>query len=282
MKTEAVLSPGKRTILCIGAHPDDCELCCCGTIKKFSDLGDDIYLMSITDGSSGHYKYSQSKIRDIRKVEAQNSASIVNGKSLTLDVIDGELEPNIQNRIHLIRTIRNIKPDIIITNRLNDYHPDHRYTSQLVQDASYMLMVPNVAPDTPALRYVPVILYWADSFKKPIEFNPDIVINIDDTFSTKISMLMEHESQLFDWLPYIDGELDKVPKEEDLKARREWVINFYKNRTQPSYASLYRKELIERYGDKKGASIKECEPFEVCEYGKQLTKEQLELLFNGC
>ena len=195
MKDKVKLTPGGRTILCIGAHPDDCELCCCGLMKKFSDLGDTIYLMSVTDGSSGHHTYSKKEIRNIRTKEANNSASIINAQTLTIDAVDGELEPSLENRNKIIKTIRNVQPDVIITNRLNDYHPDHRYTSQLVQDASYLLMVPNVAPDTPAISYVPIILYWADSFKKPIEFMPDIVINIDDVFSTKIEMLMAHESQ---------------------------------------------------------------------------------------
>lgn len=282
MKASLELTPGKRTVLCIGAHPDDSEFRCCGTMAKFSKMGDKIYLMSTTDGSAGHHKLTRSEIHARRKVEAEKSASVIHAKSIFLDVPDGELEANLQIRSLLIHAIREIQPDIIITNRLNDYHPDHRYTAQLVQDASYMLMVPNVVPEVPALRYVPVILYWGDLFNKPVPFKPDMVIDVDEQLSTKISMLMHHESQMFEWLPWIDGELEKVPPKDDPAARQAWVMKLYKNLAIPTDASLYRTELIARYGKEKGTKIVECEAFEVCEYGKALTKEQLEMVFQGC
>lgn len=282
MKTNIELAPGKRVILCIGAHPDDSEFRCCGTMVKFSQLGDKIYLMSITDGSSGHFKLTRSEIRKRREIEAKNSAAIINGESLSLGILDGELEPSLKARKQLIRTIREIQPDIIITNRLNDYHPDHRYTSQLVQDASYMLMVPHVLPDSPVLRYLPVILYWGDVFEKPVTFQPDMVIDIDKQLPTKIRMLMQHESQLFEWLPWIDGELEMVPNKENFSARKAWAEKLYKKRANPSYANRYRKELIARYGKEKGNDIVECEAFEVSEYGMKLNRNQLEILFQNC
>lgn len=282
MKLNPEITPGKRTVLCIGAHPDDSEFRCCGTMAKFSLVGDKIYLMSTTDGSSGHFELTRAEVRARRSIEAERSAAIIRGKSVCLGAPDGELEAGLEYRNLLIGAIRQIQPDIIITNRPNDYHPDHRYTAQLVQDASYLLMVPNVVPEVPVLRYMPVILYWGDAFEKPIPFKPDMVIDIDDQFSTKITMLMQHESQLFEWLPWINGKQEMVPPKDNVAAREAWVMKLYKTLAIPTDAHRYRAKLIARYGEEKGSKIIECETFEVCEYGKLLTKEQLEMVFQGC
>jgi LmbE family N-acetylglucosaminyl deacetylase len=194
---------------------------------------------------------------------------------------DGRLEPSVANRNMLIGLIRKLEPDLIVTNRLNDYHPDHRYTSQLVQDASYMLMVPRIVPEIPPMRYVPVIAYWGDSFQKPTAFRPDVVVGIDDVLDTKIAMLMRHESQIFEWLPWIDGTLSDVPPKGDGPARRQWALQLYKRRAVPPYADRYRDKLTERYGTAAGSRIVECEAFEISEYGHALSDEQSAMLFGG-
>src|SRR5690606_31898116 len=105
--------------------------------------------------------------------------------------------------------------------RPNDYHPDHRYTGQLVQDAAYLVMVPNVVPDTPPLAHNPVFLYLSDRFKKPSPFSPDIAVIIDSVIERKLDALDAHGSQFYEWLPWIDGRLAEVPA--DSAARREWL-----------------------------------------------------------
>ena len=280
MKNTPHLSAGSRTILCIGAHPDDCEFQCGGIAALWSHLGDHIIFLSITDGSSGTFDECVEHIRERRKREATQSVSIIHGESLSLGCVDGTLMPTLENRLKLIALIRKCEPDIILTNRPNDYHPDHRYTSQLVQDASYLLQVPNVVPEVPVLRYVPLIMYWGDSFRFPYPFNPDVIVNIDPAFDTKISMLCAHESQMYEWLPWVDSQLDQVPrKEEGAEARRAWTISLYKKEAIPSYAERYRNLLETRYGKEKAQDIVEAEAFEVCEYGFRIDKEKLKLVF---
>ena len=97
--------------------------------------------------------------------------------------------------------------------RPNDYHPDHRYTGVLVQDAAYMVVVPNVTPDTPALRKNPVFMYFQDGFQRPNPFRPDVAVSIDDVIEKKVDMLDAHVSQFYEWLPWVAGTLDKVPKD---------------------------------------------------------------------
>ena len=97
--------------------------------------------------------------------------------------------------------------------RPNDYHPDHRYTGVLLQDAAFMVTVPNVTPDTPALRKNPVFIYFEDGFQKPAPFRPDIAISIDDVIDEKVDVLDAHVSQMYEWLPWHDGSLEEVPKD---------------------------------------------------------------------
>lgn len=277
MKNRPEFEKGGRTILCIGAHPDDCEIRCIGTAIKFSRMKDRVVIMSITDGSSGHFSKKRDEIREIRRREAERAASRFGAESIILGYSDGRLEPTVECREALIAAIRKISPDVIFTNRLNDYHPDHRYTAQLVQDASYMLMVPNVVPEVPVMRYMPAIFHWGDDFLKPQPFEPDVVVAIDDVLDEKIDIMCEHYSQMFEWLPWVDGVLDKVDA-STVESRRSWVRELYSRRPNHSFSERYRAKLEERYGDKAG-QIKECEAFELCEYGYRMDSSELSRLF---
>ena len=112
-----------------------------------------------------------------------------------LDIHDGELEPTLENRRTITRLIRDWNADIVIAHRPNDYHPDHRYTGVLVQDAAYMVTVPFFCPDTPALKKNPVFLYTEDGFQKPNPFRPDVVVSIDAVIDQKVDALAEIVSQ---------------------------------------------------------------------------------------
>jgi LmbE family N-acetylglucosaminyl deacetylase len=179
-------------ILCIGAHPDDCEFRCGGTTALWCRQGNQVTILSVTNGQSGHHKLPPEQVSIRRKKEAAAASRIIGAESVVLPLPDGTLEPSVENRLMLMRSIRQIAPDIIITNRPNDYHPDHRYTSQLVQDCAYMLMVPNVASDVTPLRYNPVMFYWRDAFKDPVPFQPNVVINIEQA---EAFQLCEYGSQ---------------------------------------------------------------------------------------
>ena len=111
----------------------------------------------------------------------------------------------------MIRLIRGFRPDLIITHRSTDYHPDHRFAGLLVQDAAYLLTVPAICPDAPHLPASPVILYFSDAFKKPCPFEPHVVVDIGAEFDRLVGMLHCHQSQFYEWLPYNAGYLDQVP-----------------------------------------------------------------------
>lgn len=267
------------TILCIGAHPDDCEFSCSGTAAKFAAKGARIIITSVTDGRSGHHELPVGAVIEQRREESIAAAAVIGAESRNLGAPDGALEATLEYRYKVIRLVREIRPDLIITNRPNDYHPDHRYTSLLVQDSAYMFMVPHVVPEVQALEYNPIILYWGDTFTYPREIRPDIVVDIDDVLDTKRAMLAAHESQVYEWLPWIDRYPDPPPS--DVTVRGPWLKTYLSNRSGPTYAERFRERLCERYGEASGAKVVDAEVYELCEYGARPNLEDLELMFTG-
>lgn len=268
----------RLTILGIGAHPDDCEFRMGGTAAKLADLGHRLVFLSLTNGQSGHFREAGAALVTRRSEEARAAAAVIGALSIVLPVADGHLDARLEYRYQLIRTIREVAPDLIFTNRPNDYHPDHRYTAQLVQDSAYMLRVPHVVPEAQAMDHDPIILYWYDHFQKPIPFRPQIVVEIDSVLERKIGMLARHRSQFYEWLPWVEGIADDVPEGE--AERLPWLQGYYESRRRPRISDLYREILAARYGKATGASVVEAEAFELCEYGAQPTPEQLAQLFS--
>ena len=276
-KKSLYLDPGGMTILCIGAHPDDCELCCGGMATKWAREGNRVVILSITDGRSGHHILGGDEIAACRKKEAENAAKSIGAESIVLPFKDGSLEPSVENRNRVIRILREIEPDIVITNRPNDYHPDHRYTARLVQDSAYMVMVPNVVPDAPALRYNPAIFHWADDFIFPVAFRPDVIVDIDAELESKLGMLNEHSSQMYEWLPFVKDYQIPVPPDAD--GRKAWLREYYENLFQSSIAQTYRESLTEWYGAKGSESIQHAEAFELSQYGTRLGRSEIAKVF---
>ncbi len=273
----AIELPEKMRILCIGAHPDDCELFCGGIASLWRDHGHEITLLSVTNGQSGHHQLAGPDLVRRRAEEARRAAEVIGGTSRVLPLPDGHLEPSLENRLLLIRVIRWIVPHVIVTNRPNDYHPDHRYTSQLVQDAAFSLVVPNIAPDVQAMPFNPVIFYWWDHFLLPVPFDPTVVVPIDSVFDRKLEMLHRHESQFYQWLPYVTGSREDVPVDDE--ARRGWLRRFYDTWFDPPVADRYRDALVERYGPDPGNSVRQAEAYSLCEYGTRPSAEQVEQIF---
>src|SRR6185437_15148258 len=195
-------------VIAFGAHPDDCDIRASGTAALFAKMGYAVKFVSVTNGDAGHQTMRGAELASRRLGEAKESARRLGIEYDVLDNHDGELLPTIDVRQQVIRKIRQWNADIVLAPRPNDYHPDHRYTGVLVQDAAYMVVVPNVCPDTPPLRKNPVFLYFEDGFQRPQPFRPDVAIAIDDVFDKKISALDAHVSQVYEWLPWVDGMFD--------------------------------------------------------------------------
>ena len=267
----------KLHIVAFGAHPDDCEIQCGGSAILWSEAGHTVRFVSVTNGDIGHWQIAGGPLARRRYDEVQQAAKILGTTTVVLDNHDGELMPTLENRAAVTRQIRIGEADLVIAHRPNDYHPDHRYTGVLVQDSAYMVAVPFYCPDTKPLTSNPVFMYYYDRFQKPNPFEPDIVVAIDDVVDRKLQALGVMESQFLE-----GGALghDKLlPKNDADKPRRQAEVKAGFERRFASIADRYRDKLVALYGDERGGKVRYAEAFEVCEYGRQPTPEELRELF---
>jgi len=265
--------PGQIRVIAFGAHPDDCDIGASGLAAKLAAMGHKVKFVSLTNGDAGHQSMGGGALAKRRRAEATESGRRLGIEYDVLDNHDGELLPTLDVRLQVIRKIRQWQADVVISPRTNDYHPDHRNTGILLQDAAYMVMVPNVAPDTPPLKKNPVFLHFQDRFKKPEAFRPDVAIDITDVFDKKVDALDSHVSQFYEWLPWIDGYLAQVPS--GAVERKEWL----RKRMQRPVSPAVRTALEKWYGKERGAAIQYAEAFEVSEYGSQPDEATLRKLF---
>ena len=262
-------------VIVFGAHPDDPEKVG-GTMAKFVAAGHHVRLVSLTNGNAGHFNMGGGPLAQRRYQETQCAGRAIGAEYVVLDNDDGKLLPTLENREEVIRQIREFQADIVISPRPNDYHPDHRNTGLLVQDAAYMVTVPNIVASVRHLDRNPVFLYMPDRFTEPSPFQPDVAVAIDDVIEQKIDMYHCHESQMYEWLPYNQGILDQVPA--DPGARRAWLTEWRGFRGSQT-GEAYRDLLIQMYGQERGSQVRQAEAFEVSEYGRQPSTDELQRLF---
>jgi LmbE family N-acetylglucosaminyl deacetylase len=267
---------GPPRTLIVGAHPDDADIKAGGTAAKWCALGHVVRMVSLTDGRAGHQSMPGPDLARRRKAEADAAAAVIGATYEVLDHPDGALDDRLEYRHELIRLVRGFRPDLILTHRPTDYHPDHRFAGLLVQDAAYLLTVPAVCPDVPHLGRGPVILYFSDAFRKPCPFEPHVVVDIGAEFERLVAMLDCHASQFYEWLPYNTGHLDEVPGSEE--ARRAWLAGRIGRRIRP-LATRYRDLVVRTYGPERGPQVEYVEAFEVSEFGAPLDAEARARLF---
>lgn len=264
----------KPRILMIGAHPDDCEHKAAGSAYLWAQAGYTVRMVSATDGGTGHHEQGGRTLVERRHKEAQLAAERLGVECQILPIPNGELEATLVYRRMFTQLIREFDPDLVITHRPNDYHPDHRYTAQLVQDSAYVVAVPNNTPLIPAVRRNPIFAYFDDTFKKPCPFEADVVIDIDDVVDQKLKAMTSHVSQYFEWLPWTVQEEAPEGETERLAWLREKRTKAYE-----ACADRFRDVLIRRYGEEKGSKTKYAEAYEISEYGSPMTEELEKKLF---
>jgi N-acetylglucosamine malate deacetylase 1 len=269
------MSEEQLRILVIGAHPDDCDISAGGVAALYAHQGHHVTFVSVTNGDAGHHEMGGGVLARRRLAEAKAAGRVIGIDYKVLDNHDGQLLPTLERRNEIISLIRETRPHLIMSPRPNDYHPDHRYTAQLIQDAAYMVTVPNVAAFSHHLSVDPVIVYVSDHFQKPYPFTPNVVVAIDSVIDQKIDMIHAHESQVYEWLPYNGRYLDGVPG--DSAARRAWLAEHWDGRLRRD-ANRYRSLLESFYGPN-AVQVAYAEAFEGCEYGAPLTQEQIKRLF---
>src|SRR5947209_6430428 len=263
-------------LLIIGAHPDDADYAAGGTAALYRAAGHEVKMVSLTNGDAGHHRESGPALAQRRRAEAAAAGAVIGASYDVLENGDGLLLPSLENRRQVICMIREFQPDLILTHRPNDYHPDHRYTSQLVQDAAYMVTVPAVAPETRHLGSDPVIAYLPDHFQRPYPLTPTVAVDVTPVFESIVDMLDCHVSQFYEWLPFNQRIARDVPP--GAKERRAWLGRQIGERLRQQ-ADRFRGLLIDLYGKERGSRVEYAEAFEPCEYGSPLDDTARKRLF---
>ena len=267
----------KLRIICFGAHPDDAEFRAAGVAAMWAAKGHHVKFVSVTNGDIGHWGMAGGPLAQRRTSEVLRCAEILGIESEVLDIHDGELLPTLENRKIITGLIRDWRADVVICHRPNDYHPDHRNTGLLVQDAAFMVTVPFFCPDSPYLDRNPVFLYFQDRFQKPNPFSADVVVGIDDVVEQKLSVVETLASQTLEG--GCNGSSKLWPADAEGQLRRQKDVRQRFQRRFASTADRFREELVSWYGEARGKSIASAEAFEICEYGSQPSQERLRELF---
>lgn len=262
-------------ILIIGAHPDDADYRAAGTAFLWTSLGFRVKFLSLTNGDAGHFQQGGGPLALRRRQEAEAAGRVLGVEYEVWDIHDGELLPTLENRLAVIAAIRRFRPDLVLTHRPYDYHPDHRYTSILVQDASYMVTVPNLCPSVPHLRRNPVFGFLFDGFRQMAPFRPDVVVDVTPVFDRIVEALHCHASQMYEWLPYNGGYQEEVPQEPE--ERRQWLAQRVRQRLRR--IREYCDERVRALYGEWASQVEVVEAFEISEYGSPLTAEARRRLF---
>lgn len=271
---------GKLRIIVFGAHPDDAELKVGGTAALWAAQGHHVKFVSVTNGDIGHAEMAGGQLAQRRTAEVKEAAKVLGIETEVLDIHDGELMPTLENRKKFVRLIRQWNADIVMGHRPNDYHPDHRYVGVLMQDAAFMVTVRFFCNDVPQMAKNPVFLYVSDGFQKPNPFQPDVVVATDSAMPKKQDAIWKLQSQIESL--WATGNFEKVVPIPTDPAGREARRQQQNDRTagrDKAVADKYRDKLIDLYGPEKGKAVKYAEAFEICEYGRRPSAEELKKLF---
>jgi N-acetylglucosamine malate deacetylase 1 len=183
-------------ILAIGAHPDDIEILCAGTLALYAEQGHRVTMAAFTCGDMGDKNIPPEKLAVMRKAEAEASAAIIGARLMWPGIMDEHVFPDETQRRVMIDLLRQADPDVIFTHSPDDYHPDHRYVSQLVFDSYFQKGLPHIPNQSePPCRFAGTQVYYMDNIAG-IGFLPTEYVDITSVMETKRRMLKCHQSQL--------------------------------------------------------------------------------------
>ncbi len=267
----------QKRILFIGAHPDDADILCGGTAIKLSKAGHLVKFVSVTNGDTGHHILSRKETARVRAEEAQRAAKAFGVCEYQILEHDCGIEPTLELRKEIIRIIRSFAPDVVISHRLCDYHPDHRATAQAVQDSAFVCMVPHFCEDSPVPEKSPIFAFSYDKFLEPRPHRADAAIEVDSVKEEKITALSNHVSQMFEWLPWIDGDKSFDASKLTEQEKRDCVEKRCMAR-QKKAADDNRERLVAAYGKEKGEAVVYAETFEMSPYSRTVSLEEFQKL----
>ena len=189
-------------ILAIGAHPDDVEFMCAGTLAKLKEKGHRIFMATVANGSCGSREYKAKEVIKIRREEAKKSAKLLGAPYYGAGIDDLMVDNVASIRLKVVAILRKANPDIVFTHSVEDYMIDHVSTSTLVKDGCFCAPMPNFPAKGKPISHIPYLYYALPLEGKDMygcRIKPQILIDITQEMSIKEEMLACHKSQR-DWL----------------------------------------------------------------------------------
>jgi len=224
-------------VLAIGCHPDDLEIGCGGTLAKYAEQGNDVFMCHIANGNMGHRIIMPEELAARRTAEAERAGAVLGAREVfNIDIPDLTVSSdNIETVKKVIEVIRYVKPDVIITHSPEDYMRDHLETGKIVFDASFSSSVPHFGNQDDFYEKI-VPLYYMDTLAG-VGFLPEEYVDVTGTIEKKLEAVNEHESQV-KWMKDHDGIdfLDfvrTVSKFRGLQCGAEYAEGFRLCRTWP-------------------------------------------------
>ena len=263
-------------IVAFGAHPDDAELKASGVAALWAAQGHKVKFVAMTNGDVGHFESAGGPLARRRRAEVAECANILGIETAVMDIHDGELVPTLENRKMVARLIREWQADIVMGHRPYDYHPDHRYTGVLLDDSAVVVVAPFFVPDTKPTNRNPIYLYYSDGFQEPTPFKPTIVVPIDEAADKKWACVSAMPSQFGDKDSWQGRTLPNVPSGD--KERAAYLLEQVKTRNV-NVANQYRERLVALYGKERGEKAKYAEAFQISQYGRQASVDELKTMF---
>ena len=193
------MTKNNKTVLSLGAHPDDAEFFCAGTLALLRQKGWEIHIATMTPGDCGTVQYSREEISRIRRAEAAKAAAILDGTYHCLECDDIFILYDRPSLLKAIELLRKVKPAIVFTTSPSDYMVDHEMASKIAQTACFACGVVNVeTPGAEPFEPIPY-LYYMDPAEEKDKFGTQIqagtIVDISGVMDTKEKMLCCHESQ---------------------------------------------------------------------------------------
>lgn len=212
-----------KVALSLGAHPDDAEFMCTGTLALLRQRGWQIHIATAAPGDCGTVQYSREEISRIRKGEAAKSVAMLDGKYHCLESGDIFILYDRPTLLKAIEIVRKVRPRIVFTTSPSDYMVDHEMASKLAQTACFCCGVVNVeTPGAEPFEPIPH-LYYMDAVegkdKLGTRIEPSMIVDISSVIDTKEKMLACHESQR-NWLRKQHGIDEYLERAERWSAAR--------------------------------------------------------------
>lgn len=193
-------------VVAIGAHPDDCEEFCAGTLAKYARAGHTVTMVSVTDGRVGSTSLPAAEIAAVRRAEAEASAAVIGARLVWMGYEDEMFFEDKAVRLAMLDVLRECRADVVLTHPPRDYCPDHELTSKVVRDVAVMTPIPLIATPHAPYPAVPVVYYFESQYG--VGFVPTEYVDITETMETKRQMFGCHRSQAA-WMGALTGEPDE-------------------------------------------------------------------------